>query len=80
MTEISQLIAGGAARTSMRAMSGLEFLRALMDGTLLQPAFSSTSRIKPVSAEEGRVVFEGEHRYADRYGHGLRRALLAEAG
>jgi len=60
MTETSQLIAGGAARTSMRAMSGLEFLRGLMDGSLPPPAFSATSRIKPVSAEEGRVVFEGE--------------------
>jgi uncharacterized protein (TIGR00369 family) len=44
----------------MRAMSGLEFLRGLMDGTLPAPAFGTTSRIKPVSAEAGRVVFEGE--------------------
>ena len=56
MTEISQLIAGGATRTSMRAMSGIEFLRGLMDGTLPPPAFSSTSRIKPVEVAEGRVV------------------------
>lgn len=60
MTEITQLIAGGAARTSMRAMSGVEFLRALMDGTLPPPPFASTTGIKPVYAEEGRVVFEGE--------------------
>ena len=60
MTETSQLIAVGTARASMRAMSGLEFLRALMDGTLPAPAFSSTSRIKPVEVAEGRVVFEGE--------------------
>jgi uncharacterized protein (TIGR00369 family) len=60
MTEATQLIAGGAARTSMRAMSGLEFLRGLMDGSLPPPAFSATSRIKPVAVEAGRVVFEGE--------------------
>jgi uncharacterized protein (TIGR00369 family) len=58
--ETSQLIAGGAARSSMRTMSGIEFLRALMDGTLPAPAFAPTSRIRPVDAEVGRVVFEGE--------------------
>ncbi len=60
VTETTQLIAGGAARSSMRAMSGLEFLRGLMDGSLPPPAFSATSRITPVEAEAGRVVFEGE--------------------
>jgi uncharacterized protein (TIGR00369 family) len=60
MADTSQLIAGGTARASMRAMSGLEFLRGLMDGTLPAPAFSATSRIKPVAVEAGRVVFEGE--------------------
>lgn len=58
--ETTQFIAGGAARTSMRAMSGLEFLRGLMDGSLPPPAFSATSRIRPVEVEAGRVVFEGE--------------------
>jgi uncharacterized protein (TIGR00369 family) len=57
--ETSQMIAGGAARASMRAMSGLEFLRGLMDGSLPPPAFSAASRIVPVEAAEGRVVFEG---------------------
>ena len=42
--ETSQLIAGGAARSSMRAMSGIEFLRALMDGTPPAPAFAPTNR------------------------------------
>src|SRR5262245_13422446 len=60
MTEVSQFIAAGGARTAMRAMSGVEFLRALMDGTLPPPAFSATSRIKPVLVEEGRVIFEGD--------------------
>jgi uncharacterized protein (TIGR00369 family) len=60
VTETTQLIAGGAARSSMRAMSGLEFLCGLMDGSLPPPAFSATSRIAPVEAEAGRVVFEGE--------------------
>jgi uncharacterized protein (TIGR00369 family) len=59
LTEATQLIAGGAARSSMRAMSGLEFLRGLMDGSLPAPAFGATSRITPVEAEAGRVVFEG---------------------
>lgn len=60
MTETSQLIAAGATRASMRAMSGLEFLRGLMDGALPAPASSSTSRIKPVEVAVGQVVFEGE--------------------
>jgi uncharacterized protein (TIGR00369 family) len=59
-SETSQLIAAGAARSSMRAMSGVEFLRALIDGSLPAPAFSPTSRIRAVSVEIGRVVFEGE--------------------
>ncbi len=58
-SETSQMIAGGAARASMRAMSGLDFLRGLMDGSLPPPAFSATSRIMPVEVAEGRVVFEG---------------------
>jgi uncharacterized protein (TIGR00369 family) len=59
MTETTQLIAGGAARSSMRAMSGLEFLRGLMDGSMPAPPFSTTSRITPAELEVGRVVFEG---------------------
>ena len=43
-----------------RGMSGLEFLRGLLDGTLDPPPFSATSRIRPVSIDAGRVTFEGE--------------------
>jgi uncharacterized protein (TIGR00369 family) len=47
-------------------MSGLEFLRGLMDGTLPAPPFGATSRIRPVEVETGRVVFEG-HPNGDFY-------------
>jgi uncharacterized protein (TIGR00369 family) len=45
---------------AMRALSGVEFMRALMDGTLPPPLFSPTTRIYPIEVAEGRVVFEGE--------------------
>lgn len=48
--------AGGLARS----LSGMEFLRALMDGTIPAPAFASTCRIRPIEVAHGRVVFEGE--------------------
>ena len=60
MSSSLQLIADDAARASIRAMSGVEFLRALLNGALPAPPFSLTSRIRPVVIEEGRVVFEGE--------------------
>lgn len=62
MTELTNIIAGGAARTSMRTMSGVEFMRGLMDGSLPEPPFAATTGIRPVHVEEGRVVFEGEPR------------------
>jgi uncharacterized protein (TIGR00369 family) len=60
MTDTSPSIADSIVRTSVRALSGVEYLRGLMDGSLPPPAFSATSRIRPVTVEEGRVVFEGE--------------------
>jgi len=45
---------------AMRAWSGVEFMRALMDGTLPAPPFAPTTRIYPLEVAEGRVVFEGE--------------------
>jgi len=60
MTDATQLPFASAARSAARAMSGLEFLRGLMDGTVPPPAFSATARIWPVEVGEGRVVFEGE--------------------
>lgn len=41
-------------------MSGLEMLRGMIDGTLPAPPFAVTTAIKMLSAEEGKVVFEGE--------------------
>lgn len=39
-------------------MSGLEFLRGLLDGTLPAPPFSEVADIWPCEVEKGRVVFE----------------------
>lgn len=39
-------------------MSGLEFLRGLLDGTLPAPPFSEVMDVWPREAESGRVVFE----------------------
>lgn len=60
MNETVRSPAASAARAAARSLSGLEFLRALKDGTLPPPAFATTFHIWPVEAEEGRVVFEGE--------------------
>lgn len=46
--------AGAAGRT------GLEFIRALMDGELPPPPIAVLMRALPLEAEEGRVVFAGE--------------------
>lgn len=40
-------------------MSGLDFLRGLMDETLPAPPFSVTAGVRPVSIEEGHMVLEG---------------------
>jgi uncharacterized protein (TIGR00369 family) len=41
------------------SMTGLAFLTALLDGSLVRPPFSETMGIRPVELELGRVVFEG---------------------
>lgn len=41
-------------------MSGLEYMTALVTGTLPPPPIAVTMRLRPVELEEGRVVFEGE--------------------
>jgi uncharacterized protein (TIGR00369 family) len=41
-------------------MSGLEMLRGMIDRTLPAPPFAITTAITLVSADEGKVVFEGE--------------------
>ena len=59
MTDTFQPAADADPRSAMRKMTGVEFLRGLMNGTLPPPPFASTTRILPLEAEEGRVVFEG---------------------
>ena len=40
-------------------MAGIDFLRAMRDGTLAQCSFQQTAGYKLVEVEKGRVVFEG---------------------
>jgi uncharacterized protein (TIGR00369 family) len=47
-------------------MSGLETLRGMIDGSLPAPPFAITTNIVMASADEGKVVFEGEPK-ADFY-------------
>jgi uncharacterized protein (TIGR00369 family) len=42
------------------SMSGLDFLRGLLDSSLVAPHFSATAAVRPIAIEEGRVVFEGQ--------------------
>jgi uncharacterized protein (TIGR00369 family) len=49
-----------ATRKSVSGLSGLEILRALLDGSLPPPPFGATTSMGPVSVEEGRVVFEAD--------------------
>jgi uncharacterized protein (TIGR00369 family) len=60
MNETTRMPNSAEARSAARALSGVEFLRSLMDGTLPAPPFAPTCRIWPVEVAEGRVVFEGE--------------------
>jgi uncharacterized protein (TIGR00369 family) len=60
MNETTRLPTSAEARSAARALSGVEYLRGLMDGTLPAPPFAPTCRIWPAEVSEGRVVFEGE--------------------
>jgi uncharacterized protein (TIGR00369 family) len=42
------------------AMSGLDYMRAIVAGELPPPPIAVTMRLRPIELEEGRVVFEGE--------------------
>ncbi|MGL5138846.1 MAG: PaaI family thioesterase, partial [Beijerinckiaceae bacterium] len=44
----------------LAALSGLEMLRGMIDRSLPAPPFAVTTAITMVSADEGKVVFEGE--------------------
>lgn len=50
---------GVVDRNVARGMSGLEFLQAISAGQLPQPAINATLGQIPISAEAGRVVFQG---------------------
>jgi uncharacterized protein (TIGR00369 family) len=50
---------GIVPRDVATSMSGLAFLAALRDGSLVRPPFSDTTDIRPVEIELGRIVFEG---------------------
>jgi hypothetical protein len=39
-------------------MSGLELLRALLDGRIPAPPFAEVADVWPVSVDRGRIVFE----------------------
>jgi len=49
---------GLVSRVDAASVSGLEFLRRLLDGTYPRPPFSKETDIWPVSIEAGRAVFE----------------------
>ena len=42
-----------------QTMAGIDFLRAMRDGTLAQCSFQQTTDYELVEVEDGRVVFEG---------------------
>jgi len=41
-------------------LSGIEYMRAIVDGDVPPPPIAVTMRMRPVELAEGRVVFEGE--------------------
>jgi uncharacterized protein (TIGR00369 family) len=43
----------------LTSRSGLEFMQAVLDGTLAGPPIGATMGFWPVAVEDGRVVFEG---------------------
>ncbi|NWG54939.1 MAG: PaaI family thioesterase [Hydrogenophilaceae bacterium] len=44
----------------LRAMSGLDLMRAVQSGAIAPPSMAATMNVKIAELEEGRVVFEGE--------------------
>jgi uncharacterized protein (TIGR00369 family) len=64
------------------SMSGLEFLRGLLDGQFPAPPFAEVSDIWPVSVEKGRLVFDAtpSSRFCNPMGlvHGGWLALLLD--
>jgi uncharacterized protein (TIGR00369 family) len=47
----------------LRSYDGLSFLKAMIDGSILQPPMTATLGFRLTEAEHGRAVFTGEPRY-----------------
>ena len=47
----------------LRSYDGLSFLKAMIDGAILQPPMTETLGFRLTEAEHGRAVFTGEPRY-----------------
>jgi uncharacterized protein (TIGR00369 family) len=47
----------------LRSYDGLSFLKAMIDGSILQPPMTATLGFRLIEAEHGRAVFAGEPRY-----------------
>ena len=46
--------------SQLAGLSGLDFLRGLMDGRSPRPPFSEVAAIEPISVDEGKIVFAGK--------------------
>lgn len=51
---------GVSSQEALRSRSGLDFLRAIVSGELPAPPIGRTLNFRPISADEGRVIFQGE--------------------
>ena len=58
--EARQRAVGVSPPDVLRARSGLDFLRAIIVGELPGPPIGRVLHFRPISAEAGRVVFQGE--------------------
>jgi len=74
---------GVVAPEVLQSHSGLDFLKAIIAGTLPQPPISETLGFHLIEAEEGRAAFEGlpEYRYYNPIGtvHGGYAATLLDS-
>lgn len=60
MTNAAEVRIGLVPPAEAAGHSGIEFLEQMMAGRLPAPPFAQTTDIWPVSAEVGRIVFEGK--------------------
>ncbi|MFT3732385.1 MAG: PaaI family thioesterase [Hyphomicrobium sp.] len=59
MKAAESIVTGLVPSEVAATMSGLDFIAAMRDGTLVAPPFSATTDIRPTEVSPGRVVFEG---------------------